>query len=50
VLDATETPDLAFTQIVNSFRAYHGMWAKELGFKSIWIVGPVEDLVHRLDS
>jgi hypothetical protein len=49
VLDATETPDLAFAQIVDSFRAYHGKWAKGLGFKSVWIVGPVEDLVHRLD-
>jgi hypothetical protein len=49
LLDATETPDLAFVQMIESFRANHGMWAKELGFKSIWIVGPVEDLVHRLD-
>jgi hypothetical protein len=49
VLDATETPDLAFTQAINSFRASLGKWAKSQSFRSIWIVGPVEDLVHRLD-
>jgi hypothetical protein len=50
VLDAIETPDLAFTQTVESFRMIYGAWAKGLGFRGIWVVGPTEDLVHRLDD
>lgn len=50
VLDATETPDHALSQTVELFCARHGAWATGLGFKGIWVVGPTEDFVHRLDE
>jgi hypothetical protein len=49
VIDATQTPNLAFTQVADRFRSENGEWARSLGYQAIWLVGTVEDLVHRLD-
>jgi hypothetical protein len=48
-LDATEAPRYAFAPIVASFRIRHGRWAAKVGFKEIWVVGPIADLVARID-
>ena len=49
-LDAIETPTHGMAQVVHSFRNRHGAWARELGFKAIWVVGPNETLAFRLDD
>lgn len=49
-LDATDSPAPALRSVVQAFRSAHGQWAAEAGFAEIWIVGPVVDLVHRLDA
>jgi hypothetical protein len=48
-LDATETPRFAFAPIISSFRKRYGVWAAQVGFKQIWVVGPIPDLVAQLD-
>jgi hypothetical protein len=48
-LDATETSRFAFAPVVASFRRRHGAWAKQVGFKEIWVVAPIPDPVERLD-
>jgi len=49
VLNATQTPGLAMPSVVDSFRSRHGAWASDLGFERVWIVGPHEGFIHRLD-
>jgi hypothetical protein len=49
-LDATRLPGLGFDWIVREFRHSQGLWAASLGFKSIWLVGPITRLTWRLDS
>jgi hypothetical protein len=49
VLDATETPRSVFAPVISSFRKRYGAWAAHVGFKQIWVVGPIPDLVERLD-
>jgi hypothetical protein len=49
-LDATDSPRAALRQAVDTFRAQHGAWAADVGFKEIWLVGPVAALVNRLDD
>ncbi len=48
-LDATETPRFTFAPVTTSFRKRHGVWATQIGFNQIWVVGPIPDLVERLD-
>lgn len=48
-LDATDSPRYALGAVVNAFRVRHGAWAKSVGYQEIWLVGPVVELVHRLD-
>lgn len=48
-LDARRTPHLAFGQVVREFRSTHGAWAAQQGFRAIWVVGPLQQLVSRLD-
>lgn len=48
-LNATMTPSSAFGSVVESFRRRHGTWARGVGFKDIWVVGPTADLTFRLD-
>lgn len=49
-LDATRLPGLAFDSSVRMFRRKWAHWAASQGFASIWLVGPVSNLVWRLDS
>ena len=47
-LDATDSPRAAFRSVADSFRDQHGRWAASIGFREIWLVGPVVGLVQRL--
>jgi hypothetical protein len=49
VLNAMESPSLAFKQVVKSFWERRSTDAAKAGFRGIWIVGPFRDLVARLD-
>ncbi len=49
VLDATLVPVVAFDHVIEEFLRQHGVWAGSLGFEAVWVVGPLPDLVHRLD-
>ena len=48
-LDATDSPRASFRPVVDAFRTQYGPWAACIGFREIWIVGPVAALVNRLD-
>jgi hypothetical protein len=47
-IDATQTLAFVLAQVVQAFRTHHGAWARTLGFESIWVVGPTEDLTFSL--
>jgi hypothetical protein len=49
LLDALRLPALSLGPVVRTFRKAHGPWAKELGFREIYIVGPDARFVQRLD-
>ena len=48
-VNALRTPAFAFPQVAAAFRRSHGH-AVGLGFTEVWICGPVEDMVFRLDE
>jgi len=48
-LDATRLPAYAFKSVVEEFHLKLGSWAGQLGFQSIWVVGPTVGLTRRLD-
>jgi hypothetical protein len=49
-LDATRLPAFGFDVVVGDFRSRYGSLVNKLGFDSIWLVGPTEDLTWRLDK
>jgi hypothetical protein len=48
-LDATETPNYAFELSVKLFRETYQSEIAALGFRGIWLVGPIVTMTHRLD-
>lgn len=50
VLNAVDSPVMAFGDVVAAFASLHGEWSASLGFQAIWVVGPTAKLVHRLDQ
>jgi hypothetical protein len=48
-LNARDTPNLAFPAVISSFRLWHGAWARSLGFRGVWMVGPSVSLTYQLD-
>lgn len=48
-LDATRLPALCFNDVVEAYRTLYTAETKILGFESVWLVGPIPDLVWRLD-
>jgi hypothetical protein len=48
-LDATKLPALSFDTVIEAFSSKWSVWASELGFESIWLVGPNESLTWQLD-
>jgi hypothetical protein len=49
-LDATQTPIHVFQDVVRSFLRRHGSWARGLGFRGIWVIGPTAEITFRLDT
>jgi len=49
-LDATDSPRYALETVVEAFREQHSTWATGVGYAAIWLVGPVPNLVHRVDE
>jgi hypothetical protein len=49
-LDATLLPAVAFDRVIVHFHQRYGAWVRSLGFQSIWLVGPVNELIRRLDQ
>ena len=47
-LDANRLPDLTLDDAVNHIRAELKDWLASLGFREIWLVGPIWDLTYRL--
>ncbi len=48
-LDGTDSLRYALQVVTDEFRDRHAAWAKGIGYKEIWMVGPSAALVHRLD-
>ena len=38
-LDATDSPKYAFKGVADAFMERHGVWAKRVGYRAIWLVG-----------
>jgi hypothetical protein len=49
VLDAARTPSHTFQQVLDAFRAQHLEKCQKAGFAQVWVVGPQDSLVDRLD-
>jgi hypothetical protein len=49
VLDAARTPSHTFQQVGDAFRTQHLEECQKAGFAEVWIVGPQDSLVERLD-
>ncbi len=49
LIDASDSPAAALRSVVAEFRRDFGTWAAGQGNQAIWVVGPVVDLVNRLD-
>lgn len=49
VLDAARTPSHTFQQVLDAFRKQHLQECQNAGFAQVWIVGPQDSLVERLD-
>lgn len=50
VLDATVTPDLIHSEVVEVARSAFGSEIRALAFRGIYLVGPEPQHVHRLDT
>lgn len=50
VLDATLLPGVAFDDVTEEFRRHYSAWTSSLGFEGIWLIGPVSELIQRLDQ
>ena len=50
VLDATDLAGFALPAVVEAFRQRHCEDARDVGFKEVWLAGPVKSLVWRLDE
>jgi hypothetical protein len=48
-LNAMLLPMLTFDVVIEYFCRHYGEWARDLGFKAIWLIGPRADMVERLD-
>lgn len=49
-LDAYRLPALALGPVASQFIEKHGAWAQSLGFFAVYVVGPLENFVARLDK
>jgi hypothetical protein len=49
LLDAARTPSHTFQRVLDVFRTQHGDTCRAAGFAEVWVVGPSDILVERLD-
>jgi hypothetical protein len=49
-LDATEPITYALPPMIQEVCKEYGKQIKELGFEAVWVVGPIEGLVFRIDT
>ena len=49
-LDANRLPIMGFTDVIEKYHVLYEDWTKEQGFKEVWLVGPNDSLVKRLDA
>jgi hypothetical protein len=47
-LDTLRSPGHAHPNVAAAFIAAHGTWARDLGYRAIWLVGPTAPLSHLL--
>jgi hypothetical protein len=50
VLDAYRLPALAIGPVASQFQKAYGAWAQSLGFRAVYVAGPIEIVVSRLDK
>jgi hypothetical protein len=50
LLDAARTPGHTFQQVLNIFRTRHLRECQGTGFAQVWVVGPQDSLVERIDQ
>jgi hypothetical protein len=48
LLDATDIPALSMAEVVDAFDREHGEWLREQGFDTVWVVGPLREMVRLL--
>lgn len=49
-LDSTLLPAMAFDDVKEEYHRRFEKWTVELGFEAVWLVGPADELVVRLDQ
>ena len=49
-LDANRLPIMGFTGVIEKYHDLYEDWTKNQGFKEVWLVGPDNSLVKRLDT
>lgn len=49
-LDARVSIEAAIPRVADAFKAAHGADLRSLGFQQVWLVGPLQDLIFRLDD
>ena len=49
-LDANRLPIRGFTGVIEKYHDLYEDWTKKQGFKEVWLVGPNDSLVKRLDT
>jgi hypothetical protein len=50
VIDATDSPRYALRSVAERFRQTYAHEANACGFAAVWLVGPVAEMVYRLDA
>ncbi len=48
-LTVLDSPIFGFSEVLDRFREFYLGTVRTLGFQAVWLVGPTDDLVHRLD-
>ena len=49
-LDANRLPIMGFTGVIEKYHYLYEDWTKKQGFKEVWLFGPNDSLVKRLDT
>ena len=49
LLDAARTPIYTFRQVLDEFKANHLLACQKAAFQQVWVIGPQDSLVERID-